>query len=297
VGTNPNEKCQLTAIIPIQPREKDLTNVLEWIDADNSCKVYYVLILDRPTHQMVNLLDTFLQDSKTSKYVEVKVGEFFGPGLARNAGIGSIDTPLVAFWDSDDRPNVPTILEFLANRPINERKLLVGSFEVECFGKKRKKIVTSNLVEMARNPGIWRCIFPAKLVENIWFPDTLLGEDQVFLAQVISQCEEVEFTTRLFYCYQYGHAGQITRSTNFSHLVRAQYILSKITFSRSNNFHEEFVKNLAIKQLVTMIARGSTKIRLIGIYRLTRTILRGRLMTVRALVQMIKIPEVEKISG
>lgn len=296
MGLNLNKKFLLTAIIPIQPRPSDLRNVFNWIESDISHAIHYVLVLDRPTEEITKLMADFLGANHEGNRVDVNIGNFFGPGNARNAGLTYIDTPFVAFWDSDDWPHIPTILKFVANLDANASKLYVAAFNVEYAAKEAKLVTTSNLLEMAMNPGIWRCIFPSNLVRNCAFPDTQLGEDQVFLAQVISLCEEIEFSKEVFYSYNFGQPNQLTKVTDFSHLTYSQILLSRIDLTNAKESHREFVENLEIKQLATMLSRGSTKVRSIAILRLCKKVAQNRTRGLSAVAKMLRIREAERIN-
>lgn len=263
----------LTAIVPIRPSLEDLENVFGWLESKDAESIHFVLVLDRPTPSILHLWAKFYANFNArpnAPKVDLVEGDFKGPGPARNAGFMYADSQYVAFWDSDDCPNIPRIVKYLLSIQLQQPKLVVGAFELIREGREKQFIQTNNLHQLARNPGLWRCLFPIELIKNNEFPDILLGEDQVFLANIISRSPQIEFREEVFYSYVYGNSGQLTSNKDFSDLVKAESLVSMIDVKNMNREEKDFIYNLSTKQLLTILLRGNLKIKTISVQRITR---------------------------
>ena len=289
-------KALLTAIIPLKASLPDRANVMRWLLRENASSIHFVFVFDRPTAEIKKANRT-VHSQFPNFQIDIVEGEFFGPGSARNAGFVFIDTKYVAFWDSDDNPNLEEILSFLARAGAESEKVYVGAFDIEIAGQGIKRIQTLNLTQLARNPGLWRCLIPSRLMAGCEFPSNLLGEDQVFLAKVLINASNIEFVDRHFYTYSYGNQGQLTSSKDLSQLQESEKLLA--TISRFGTSHEisRFVFDLSSKQLLTLLRYGNTKQKSFSLVRLLRRVLVHRRQGIASILLMLQVPIKERFNA
>ena len=285
----------LTAIIPMKASLDDLDNLCNWFSQEGANFVHFVLVCDRATSEIRDITRS-LPLQFPHLQIDVLNGDYFGPGPARNAGMSLIDTAYVAFWDSDDTPNILPILTTLEHIEPGIEKLYVGSFVVKSTGCRSKVIKTTNLIQFARNPGLWRCLIPAKALPGNIFPQFLLGEDQVFLANIVADTKNIEYTEDIFYSYVYGNNGQLTSTKDFSHLKFTESIIRKIDTRDSSPEVSNFIYNLSTKQVLTMLRSGNFKIKCISILRLTKRIMTDRKRCLNSMIVMAKVPSPERFN-
>ena len=249
---NLGKNSLLTAIIPMRPSLADLDNLVNWFSQEGAELVHFVIVCDRATDEIRDIT-RLLPFRYPRLQINVINGEYFGPGPARNAGISLVSSRYVAFWDSDDLPDILRVVTTLKNIDPNNEKLHVGSFVIRSRGRSPKIIKTMNLTQLARNPGLWRCLIPSKTLVGNSFPGYLLGEDQVFLANVVAQAKDIEYTEDIFYTYMYGNSGQLTSTKDYSHLQFTESLIRAIDKSSSTVEISDFIYNLSTKQLLKMI--------------------------------------------
>ncbi len=285
----------LTAVIPMKASLDDLDNLCGWFSQEGASLVHFVLVCDRATSDIRDITRSLPLQFPYLR-IDVLNGDYFGPGPARNAGMGLIDTAYVAFWDSDDTPNILAIITTLENIDPGVEKLYVGSFAVKSTGYRTKVIRTTNLIQFARNPGLWRCLIPTKALSGNIFPQFLLGEDQVFLANIVANTKNIEYTDNIFYSYVYGNSGQLTSTKDFSHLKFTESIIRKIDMRDSSPEVSNFVYNLSTKQVLTMLHSGNFKIKCISILKLTKRIMTDRRRCLNSIIAMAKVPSPERFN-
>ena len=289
-------KALLTAIIPLKASWPDRANVMSWLLRENASSIHYVFVFDRPTPE-IKEANRSVQSQFPNFQIDIVEGQFFGPGSARNAGFVFIDTKYVAFWDSDDNPNLEEILSILVREGEESEKVYVGAFGIEKAGQQIKRIHTLNLKQLARNPGLWRCLIPSRLLVGCEFPSNLLGEDQVFLAKVLINASSIEFVNRHFYTYSYGNQGQLTSSRDLAPLEESEKLLATISHAGITNEISRFILDLSSKQLLTLLRYGSIKQKSFSLVRLSRRVLVHGREGIASILSMLQVPIRERFNA
>jgi len=242
---------------------------------------------------MLDLLQT--QAALLGKFDAVIIeGHFQGPANARNRGLDRVDTPYVVFWDSDDQPNISAVVDSLSNTSLSTREVIIGAFSITRPGVDGVKFQTSNFSQLARNPGLWRCAFPADLIGNTRFPNILLGEDQVFLARIINSASRIKFVDEVFYDYKFGTTSQLTSTKNYRSLLAAEKLIFEIDKKNPHSENADFLLTLRIRQLATILLRGKMNLRLIAFLKLIAMILSVPTKTMSTLKSLLNMPDSEK---
>jgi glycosyltransferase involved in cell wall biosynthesis len=150
--------------------------------------------------------------------VIVLEGEYGGPGEARNAGLKFAIGKWICFWDSDDLGEIQVLSNWASKQVTVGYDLIVFRYrKVKATGnqlvytsKPWGKGELNNLIRWGSEPGIWRCLFSARFVKGLQFPDVSMGEDQVYIARVCTMEPRINFSSEIIYSYFVGREGQLT---------------------------------------------------------------------------------------
>ena len=180
--------CLLTSIVPVGNLERDLTNLLKIKEqaVENNVSLIFVIDDQNPNSLLKARKDLCRRDSSL-----VKVLSFNGrnPGGARNIGLKEVSSEWVHFCDSDDEPNFREILRIIVGQSSSTVDAFVCNYRIETNKESLRTVIsrTSNLFDVAINPGLWRWVIRSNSASGIEFPDSRLGEDQVFLARFLGK--------------------------------------------------------------------------------------------------------------
>jgi glycosyltransferase involved in cell wall biosynthesis len=209
----------LTIVVPIRNMESRLSSVESWLREIPRTKIEVLFIVDNSTDSTFGDLIR-IKDTNEYLFMSVQNGNFGGPGEARNVGLKSAQGQWVAFWDSDDKPNVENFISMVNKAEKSHKDFALGSWR-ECLITQNDtcnlKMVSGHqptIGETIRNPGIWRWAFRRTQIQNHRFPNILMGEDQIFLANINLKWRQVYRDKEYVYTYVKGFSGQLTQDTN-----------------------------------------------------------------------------------
>lgn len=203
----------LTAIVPVSGMAGRLHNLENWLSAIDQIDIQVVIVHDYRDSETERQLLSILEAINSPKIVFLS--ETFGsPGASRNAGLERVGSKFVCFWDSDDLPLPQSILPDLEIYS-EDCDVLVGQYLRRSDHSEDFQPTNSNdssVRDVAMNPGLWRMIFRKDFISSVKFQKMRMGEDQLFLAEVIALKPRMSFTHTVFYNYFVGHPGQLTQS-------------------------------------------------------------------------------------
>ena len=254
------EKNLLTAIIPITMMAGRLRNLELCLSGCANLPIALILIHDIQDSATSSELKQILLDHKE---LDIKLieGEYGSPGLARNAGLQEPLAPWVVFWDSDDLPKPRTVLDALKGAGY-EPELIIGDFCTNSSNTIRVIRHSGKLLNVAMNPGLWRIIIRSDIISELTFCSTRMGEDQLFILDLIPESRNTLFSHEIFYEYFLGDPLQLTSIQRDINEVGDSLILAKTKFSQNSKLRTKFSKFILIKLLFTTIARTKRQTRI-----------------------------------
>lgn len=189
----------LTAIVPISLMAGRLERLDRWLSNVGSQPINIVLIHDVRDEQTQHELMSLLNRHKNLD-INFISGEYGSPGSARNAGLRTELAKWVTFWDSDDIPNIQTFINAIADAGPSA-EIIIGNFAVNTPTGIELNQHHGDLNKVAISPGIWRFIFKSAVIQNTFFTDARMGEDQVFLLETNFAKRNIMFVDSILYNY------------------------------------------------------------------------------------------------
>lgn len=190
-----------------------LENLESWLSTLHPHSVQVVVVHDvRDQETGVELSN--LVSKINNPAIELYEGKFGSPGATRNFGIEKCKGDWLSFWDSDDLPNLKAVVSACHYQP-DSIDVIIGAYQIQQVApgnliSKPKQV--GSYLEIANDPGLWRCIFKRKSIENLRFENFLMAEDQVFLLQYDFSNRSVALSQDVFYTYFAGNPAQATRN-------------------------------------------------------------------------------------
>ncbi len=197
-----------------------MENLKFLIQSAPSSKCEIIIVQDLAHGESASeLLQPLRDNSKVS--ITLLKGFFGSPGQTRNRGLLSAKGNWVAFCDADDRQYFDSVISEIERDGTPD--LIVGQFNRVTKDKKlMRSVKTRSLEDLWTDPGFWRIAYKKSSLFGIKFTDLKIGEDIVFMAEVLRRSPKVSFRDALFYDYTIGSSLQITSNVaNFGDLPKA----------------------------------------------------------------------------
>ena len=256
----------LSIVVPIRDMSGRLDPLFEWVKIALEHGLEVVLVHDFADSITELELTSFVNTQSAEKLVFLS-GSFNSPGLARNEGLARVSGDFVAFWDSDDLPDVEEMLQLAQQCKDSDYEIGIGGFltldennqVLNAFSTSSQ----SSMEKIAMYPGLWRMVFKTSILADVRFSNLLLAEDQLFLAMTHPAERKILFSDRIVYRYKVKQKGALTTiQKNTRDLVKA---LQKFTLLlRDHRFKSDlrFILALVVKNSITVMKAGNNKDRL-----------------------------------
>jgi glycosyltransferase involved in cell wall biosynthesis len=259
----------LSIVIPITRMAGRLQNLESWYATFNYQACEVIFVHDVQDHETSDEIKRLVHTNSFKNYHIVE-GFYGGPGPARNAGLNISKGRWVTFWDSDDVV-FPHAYINAVNVQDTSKTIVVGNYEVYQVnnGSISQKLIPERekIKAFAMNPGLWRVIFRRDCIGSTRFSKIRMGEDQIFIAQVLTKTQEISFVDSVMYRYFTGSSAQLTSNIDaISDLKFAA--LESLSLCRSSKETDFIFPSMIFeRQIISGLRHGNlvTKIRLIGI--------------------------------
>ena len=247
----------LSAIVPITNMAGKLGFLKSWLEESSRYDLQVILVHDyRDLETKIEL--ELIVNNLVLPRLKLVHGEFGNPGKARNIGLELATGDWIAFWDSDDLPQLANIFSRMEEKYLSA-DVLIGRYQV--FNVQDQSIqysdaIAPNMSSVEINPGIWRMIFWRSSIADSRFPSLRMGEDQVFLSSIKLSELSKKFYPEVFYQYNVGNSFQLTNSNSamFDLPVATKLILEHAT--KSTKRLRNFQLRLVSRQQLTFIRKS-----------------------------------------
>ena len=248
----------LSVVVPIHKMDGKLFNLSLWLHKSHHFPFQIILVHDIRDELCSSELSQLVAKCD-NKRIELIEGNFGGPGLARSRGLARATGNWVAFWDSDDVPQLSAIFSTLNKS--QEADVIIGGYSIVQSSGNRSYFgpLGKGLSGVLGNPGVWRMIFSQAVSKKIVFPDLRMAEDQIMLAMLGLPSLELKFEDVDFYHYFLGVNNQLTSNKSaLNELSRAVTYTSKIMFTQKGA-EQIFTYSLLTSQTVAAMKKCSPK--------------------------------------
>lgn len=203
----------LSIVVPIRNMQGRLDPVRNWLTQADGFNMQVIFLNDASVDETLRELHEIVADKRFS-FVKIIDGNFGGPGPARNHGMTLSKGRWIAFWDSDDEPDVSKFIDMIRLADQEFRDIAVGGWISkraiqghDLSGGVEKKH-NPKYFDILMYPGIWRWAFKVELARKSKFPHILMGEDLVFLAN-LKLSPRFRYEEKV-YTHIQGNPGQLT---------------------------------------------------------------------------------------
>jgi len=265
------EPLKISVVIPIGNLSLYRENLLDLIDAAREINAETILVFDGATTENVQ---EFRQNiaNEANKLIITSVA-CRNPGGARNAGKALSTGDWITFWDCDDIPNPTKVLSLIREAHDLEKDVAIGRFNYIFVDDDSKELSRKTSSKLSQNnwqfvvgltPGIWRFAFRNSLAKDADFPETRMGEDQVFLSRFLKDRVKVYVSNDIVYNYLVGRNSQLTKElASITEKVNSANILAR-EINQNTDKLSEFEFTLLIKMYLSIFKfnKFSQKVRL-----------------------------------
>jgi glycosyltransferase involved in cell wall biosynthesis len=251
---------KLSAVVPVHGLSRNLSSVKRIIEATPP-NIQLIIVHDNTDEEDIALL-SFINRSQNIILLSVNAGS---PGAARNIGKNLATGSWLTFWDADDLPYPNNVLESISDADTQLHKMIVGRFRKQNGNIYRSSKIFnlskphSNIDTLKYELGLWRCIFKTSFAKLIDFEDLRIGEDQLYLMDLLPEdLTHFHFSNLIIYDYLDSSSGSITNSN----LQKSLFNNLKSTLSKRQNLNalqKTFKITARLRITVSELIRFPTK--------------------------------------
>lgn len=259
----------LTAVVPVSRMAGRLDSLKSWLIQAASLPIEIVIVHDVQDDDTSEELQSLVHQDESGMLFFVE-GKFGSPGAARNEGLNLAQGEWIVFWDSDDTPNVLSVMSSI-NGANENTQVIIGNFKVSNGDQTTliKHFNSKNFV--ALYPGLWRLVFRREAIKNLRFKNLRMGEDQLYIAETGINQQQTEFVELDFYTYRIGHPSQLTvnPSAVYENILALSELSNRI--ATEIEYQNKFCEIMQVRLFISTIKyrkRKNTKYReFFSIYR------------------------------
>lgn len=254
----------LSVIIPIACKPGSVQRIDKWMNEIKTFDIEIIVVEDKK-YAIKNgelSISRIIERMKEKAVVNYICKPFEGPADGRNIGKEFANGEWIAFWDSDDIPNVEASLEIIRENRNSEIDIIIGQYSEVSVSKNTttQKSMDRNLYDLALNPGLWRMFFKnTKKFKELKFYSTKMGEDQTFIIDAFVKLNKIKFSCQPVYNYYVDQNFQLTKDkTAIEDLINTlRYVIYE---TQPESFSlKQFKSNVILRMLITLIKDSISK--------------------------------------
>jgi len=255
---------EVSIVVPISNMEGRLNQIKNWLPKASGVGFQTIFVCNNCNDNTFSELTEFSNSLNLSR-VLILNSRSVGPGLARNEGLEQATGEFVVFWDADDSGNVHAINNLVSGADTKVDIFVCNYLVVDSAGHESERILGDDpkerMFELCMNPGVWRMVIRREFISDCSFGSSSMGEDQVFLARVLTKGPEFIFSKEVVYRYYTGLGTQLTsKKENLFGIVTSLEEISDINRESNSNFNEMLVL-IEMRLRLTLFFRGSIKLK------------------------------------
>ena len=258
----------LAIVVPITNLAGNQLNLHSWLSRLPDAEIEVFLVHDVQDSETSVILREILEELSNPRITYLE-GKFGAPGIARNFAMPHINSEWFWFVDADDLPNVQ--LAFLELDGVEPKyEVVIGEFKVITQFSNTPPLISRNnsdLLRVARDPGIWRMIFKSNVFQEFRFREFRMAEDQIFLLDINFFERNLKFSEHIFYTYFKHNHGQLTskKSAILDLRLTIPVVVSRLEAAKEIQSH--CIEIMLARQLSTELksANWSERLRILRI--------------------------------
>lgn len=262
---NSVQEFALTVVTPISGEQSDFSMMQATLKTSYGLPIKFRYIIDTPNKKRAEQIQKFLSLPHSSQ-PEFQVADLSAPGLVRNLGLHGLQTKWVAFWDSDDAPDVVEFLKMIDTADKNRFEVCLGEYAVVDDHTKKfvfKSTTPKTFPELGKclgmNPGLWRFGFKSLLINSIEFCELSMAEDQLFLAGLELETLPVYVSNNIVYRYHLGDKGHLTENSKALRQLPIASLRLLQHLDKSSNLAGCFNVFMLSRQILTAIKKAPVR--------------------------------------
>lgn len=207
----------ISAIVPVAGFPNGTYQIDTWTQSRSLSNFEIIFVNDSDDIQVEEKLQELAIKLRETSIVKVIKSQCRNPGGSRNLGLTIAQGSWIVFWDCDDIPNPPKVLEMIITADNSASEITLGDFQIldSSSAKITLKEISNRqkpLESVAINPGLWRFAFKSDLLSSTKFPDLSMAEDQMFLADILGKSGNLSYFQEVVYEYWNHPSGQLTKN-------------------------------------------------------------------------------------
>jgi hypothetical protein len=250
---------KITAIIPIHNWDKVSDNIKYLVNLKDIHKFKLIFILDSCSLYAENDLKEILFSTKNINFIVLN-RNYNSAAESRNEGISIVDTEWLCFWDSDDLPNLNEFYNLYTSVSSENVDLVVGQIRTDYLRSglkiKSKTTKTRSHLTLALDLGFTRILYRSLFIKELFFLKYKIGEDILFLAEIICKKPNIIFSQALV--YNYLNSNWIVNKTDMTIVCKLLQLYFRLVEAKSMQ-KDELVKGfyllVTFKVLLSILKR------------------------------------------
>ena len=250
---------KITAIIPVHNWNKVSDNIKYLVNLKDIHKFKIIFILDSCPLYAENDLKELLFSTKNINFAVLN-RNYNSAAESRNEGLSIVDTEWLCFWDSDDLPNLNEFYNLYTSVSSENVDLVVGQIRTSYLKNgleiKSTTTKTNSHLTLALDLGFTRILYRSLFIKELFFSKYKIGEDILFLAEIISKKPSIIFSQALV--YNYLNSNWIINKTDTTLVCKLLQLYSRLVEAKSMQ-KDELVKGfyllVTFKVLLSILKR------------------------------------------